>query len=115
MPRTWEELLAIAEVEIKSLLDALPPELRKAIEHLPITCEPQPSCDPVYGLDQDLGLFRGEPLSEDVEIILYLENIWDLAEEDDAAYREEIRTTLLHELGHYLGLDEADLEQRGLL
>ena len=115
MAGTWEELLAIAEVEIKELLVALPPELRKSIEHLPITCEPRPSGDPIYGLDQDLGLFRGEPLSEDVEIILYLENIWDLADEDDAAYREEIRTTLLHELGHYLGLDEADLDERGLL
>ena len=27
---------------------------------------------------------------------------------------EEIRRTLLHELGHYLGLDELDLEGRGL-
>ena len=48
------------------------------------------------------------------QIILFLENIWELAEEDEAVYREEIRTTLLHELGHYLGLDEIDLEERGL-
>jgi len=34
------------------------------------------------------------------------------AEED--SYREEVRITFLHELGHYLGLDEGDLFQRGL-
>ena len=27
---------------------------------------------------------------------------------------EEVRATLLHELGHYLGLEEIDLEERGL-
>jgi predicted Zn-dependent protease with MMP-like domain len=48
------------------------------------------------------------------QIILFLNNIWDFAEADEEAYREEIRTTLLHELGHYLGLDELDLEDRDL-
>ena len=26
----------------------------------------------------------------------------------------EVRTTLVHEIGHYLGLEEGDLEARGL-
>ena len=33
---------------------------------------------------------------------------------DETTYRQEVRTTLLHELGHYLGLDEDDLDDRGL-
>jgi predicted Zn-dependent protease with MMP-like domain len=48
------------------------------------------------------------------QILLFLENLWDLAEGDEAVYRDEVRTTYLHELGHYLGLDEPDLEERGL-
>lgn len=48
------------------------------------------------------------------QIILFLENLWDFSDGDEAIYREEIRITLLHELGHYLGLDELDLEDRGL-
>jgi len=28
---------------------------------------------------------------------------------DPAAFRQEVRTTLLHEIGHYLGLDARDL------
>ena len=29
-------------------------------------------------------------------------------------YRQEVRTTYLHELGHYLGWDETDMEDHGL-
>ena len=69
-----------------------------------------------------LGLFVGEafPDGEGMsmpippQIILFLENLWDFADGDETIYREEIRITLLHELGHYLGLDELDLEDRGL-
>ena len=39
---------------------------------------------------------------------------WEMAahwlEED-----EEVRITYIHEFGHYLGLDESELESRGLL
>jgi predicted Zn-dependent protease with MMP-like domain len=33
---------------------------------------------------------------------------------DEAELREEIEVTLLHEVGHFLGLDEDDLRERGL-
>ena len=58
----------------------------------------------------------GEGMSMPIppQIILVLENLWDFSDGDEAIYREEIRITLLHELGHYLGLDELDLEDRGL-
>jgi hypothetical protein len=36
------------------------------------------------------------------------------AEHDREEYREEVRTTYLHELGHYLGLDEEALAERDL-
>jgi predicted Zn-dependent protease with MMP-like domain len=47
-------------------------------------------------------------------IILFLDNILEQADGDPAAFRAEVRDTLLHELGHYLGLDEDDLIDRGL-
>ena len=46
--------------------------------------------------------------------ILFLENLWWEACEKETDYRREVRTTFLHELGHYLGLEEIDLEERGL-
>jgi len=41
-----------------------------------------------------------------------LDNIWDEAQDSGRSYREELRRTLLHELGHYLGLEEDDLAVR---
>jgi predicted Zn-dependent protease with MMP-like domain len=75
------------------------------------------------GFEPDiLGLFSGDPygseLSRDLpmppQVFLYLENIWDFAEADIEVYRDEVRTTYLHELGHYFGWDEDDLTARGL-
>lgn len=37
---------------------------------------------------------------------------WDQEHADDEIY-EEIRVTLLHEIGHHFGLDEDDLEELG--
>ena len=45
---------------------------------------------------------------------VYKRQLWDYAGRDRAAFREEVRITLLHELGHYLGLDEDQVAQMGL-
>jgi len=41
-------------------------------------------------------------------------NLWDFAEGDAEAFREEVRLTYLHELGHFLGWDEDQVAARGL-
>ena len=120
----WPKLLNIAQAETRQTLQALPAKLRTQAEPLPVTFEPRPTQDLIEdGVEPDtLGLFVGEPFPESAsgalqlpaQIILYLENIWDAVEANEADYRREIRATLLHELGHYLGLDEIDLEDRGL-
>jgi len=38
---------------------------------------------------------------------------WDQADAEDEIY-EEIRITLLHEIGHHFGLDEGELEDLGM-
>lgn len=35
------------------------------------------------------------------QIILFLQNRWEFAERDENVFRKEIRTTFLHELGHF--------------
>jgi predicted Zn-dependent protease with MMP-like domain len=79
-----------------------------------------PDCRPT-GLSQTRwDLFTGAEFVEEEnvplppQIILFLENVWDFAEGDEVIFREEVRTTFLHELGHYLGLDEDELTERGL-
>jgi len=124
MSSHWSFVLALAEPEVNQTIQSLPSALRAKARQLPITFERRPG----KALQEDgvesntLGLFVGEPFSETgtttaplpAQIVLFLENIWDAVEGDQAGYRKEVRATLLHELGHYLGLDEIDLEERGL-
>lgn len=119
---TFETLTEIAGVEVERVLASLPKPLRERAEKLPVTCERFPNEALVAdGIEPDtLGLFIGPEFAEEEhstmppQIILFLENIWDMAEANESVFREEIRTTYLHELGHYLGLDEDGLIERGL-
>jgi len=120
----FQKLLATAQDEVRLTLDSLPARLQAEARALPVTCEPKPNAMLVAdGVDEDtLGLFVGDEYAHaelgsggmPSQIILFLENIWDMAEGEEEFFRAEVRTTLLHELGHYLGLDERDLEERGL-
>jgi predicted Zn-dependent protease with MMP-like domain len=118
----WEKLCSIALMEVKEMLASLPEALRVRAEKLPVIFERQPNAElQADGIEADtLGLFTGAEFVEEndtpmpPQIILFLENIWDVAETDEKLFRDEVRTTFLHELGHYLGLDEDDLAERGL-
>jgi predicted Zn-dependent protease with MMP-like domain len=118
----WEKLCDIAVSEVGETLAALPEPLRQQAEKLSVVFERQPNAAlQAEGIEADtLGLFTGaEFIAEnDVplppQIILYLQNIWGVVETNEKHFRNEVRTTFLHELGHYLGLDEDDLIERGL-
>ncbi len=123
MPGNWKQLVTLAQDEVDSILRRLPAALRDSARHVTLVCEPLPSAELVAdGIEPDtLGLFQGEAYPDAAEggplpahITLYLENLWQFSGADEEIYREEVGTTFLHELGHYLGLDEDDLEQRGL-
>jgi predicted Zn-dependent protease with MMP-like domain len=118
----WEKLEALALAEVEATLAALPAPLREQAQKLPVTFERRPN----HALQADgiapdtLGLFVGPEFAEEdavpmpPQIILFLENIWEQAEADEEFFRDEVHTTFLHELGHYLGLDEEGLTERGL-
>lgn len=118
----WPHLLEQAQAEVTATLRALPRELRDQARVLPVLYAAGPSAALLAdGWDPDLlGLFVGDPYAHaghspyPVQIHLFLENLWEEAGWDETTYREEVRKTYLHELGHYLGLDENELDQRGL-
>jgi predicted Zn-dependent protease with MMP-like domain len=118
----WRRLCAVASDEVERTLLALPGPLRERARQLPVTLERVPNAGlQADGIEPDtLGLFTGAEFAEEghvpmpSQIILFLENLWDLAGGDKQVFREEVRTTYLHELGHYLGLDEGELTERGL-
>ena len=118
----WNEMQALAQAEVEATVAALPVPLRAHAAPLAVSYEDRPGRALLRaGYDEDLlGLFIGPALAQPDEsplppqIILFLRNLWDFVEGDRESFREEVRTTYLHELGHYLGLDEIDLEERGL-
>jgi predicted Zn-dependent protease with MMP-like domain len=118
----WDKLQSLALAEVKATLAALPAELRAQAQKLPVTFGNRPSrALQADGIEMDtLGLFVGPEFADEgavplpPQIILFLENIWELAEADESIFCEEVHKTFLHEIGHYLGLDEDGLVERGL-
>ena len=112
----------MAVEEIGRTLEELPAPLRERAQRVAVTFEVGPSCElQADGIEPDtLGLFTGAEFVEEGEavmpaqIILFLGNLWELVAGEEKAFREEIRVTFLHELGHYFGLDEGELAERGL-
>jgi len=118
----WEKIHMLALAEVETTIESLPEPLRLQAVRVPVIFEHRPNPElQADGIEVDvLGLFTGAEFVEEYnvpmppQIILFLENIWDVAETNEKHFREEVRTTFLHELGHYLGLDEDELTERGL-
>lgn len=115
-----EEVLGMAEAAVEEL----PAKARKLLKNVPILVADVPSREEVAeGLDPRLlGVFRGTSLPETetlgagpglTQIVLYRKNLQRVAP-DDASLADEVRTTLLHETGHFFGLDEEELASMGL-
>ena len=122
MKPDWNKLQTLALEEIEVTLAELPLPLREQAQKLPVTFERAPNA----GLKSDgiapdtLGIFTGAEFAEEgatvlpSQIILFIGNLWDFSENDENIFCEEIRKTFLHELGHFFGLNENDLTERGL-
>jgi predicted Zn-dependent protease with MMP-like domain len=105
-------------------LGELPDRARALLRDVPVIVADLPAeADVDTGLDpRALGLFSGTAYPDIphvggqpglTQIVLFRRNIARIAQSDDEL-REEIRVTLLHETGHFFGLDEAELEGAGL-
>jgi len=119
----WQRLETIAREEVAGVQRELPNQLRTKAVRLPVRFERDSASSPAArDLGDDLlGLFVGPDIACEEEhgslppqIILFLESLWDFSGGHEEDFREEIRATYLHELGHYLGLDEDEVEERGL-
>ncbi|MFZ5895719.1 MAG: metallopeptidase family protein [Myxococcota bacterium] len=119
--RELEDLIVTAAEETVA---GLPQAFRERLEGVPILVAPRPDEELVReGFDpRALGLFEG-PTSADhdnneasdmpTRIVLFSANL--LAESvDEEQLKAEVATTVLHEVGHYFGLEEEDMERLGL-
>ncbi|HUK65732.1 MAG TPA: metallopeptidase family protein [Anaeromyxobacteraceae bacterium] len=116
------------DAAVEAALAALPAPLRGYLANVAITVEDLPSEDDLVASDPPLspgilGLFRGTPVGEKASpdpwsqfpssIVLYQKNLERFAKDRSELVRE-IGVTLVHEVGHFLGLDEQALWERGL-
>lgn len=103
------------EEHVERALAALPPELRAAVENVEISVEDEHPNDPDI-----FGLYEGVPLPERGDwagalpdrIRIFRKPLME-SFPDPAELEEEIRVTVLHELAHYFGLDEDQLDTLG--
>jgi predicted Zn-dependent protease with MMP-like domain len=127
------------DVLFDSVLDTLPEAVHKLLEECPLILEdrPSPRLRDELGIDDEdeilCGLHTGIPLTErsvdradasDVihvfrEGVVDMAGGWDEGEDEEGPFggeariREEIRITVLHEIGHHFGLDEDELDKLG--
>ncbi len=115
-------------------VEALPARVRALLEEVPVVVLDEPTPDMLADLgltpgaaDEVCGLHTGLALTErsversgDVPTTIHvfrrgivaLAGGWEAPQADENVY-EEIRITLLHEIGHHFGLDEDDLARLG--
>jgi predicted Zn-dependent protease with MMP-like domain len=121
----FSRLTAIARQVVSAAQKRLPAEVRTVAAAVPVCYETVPNDAMLAeGWEPDiLGLFVGHEHGAELrsdetplppQILLFLDNIWDYAEGNEHIYRDEVRLTYLHELGHYLGWDEDEVAARGL-
>ena len=94
------------EEHVRRALDSLPPDLAGKLENIAVVVEEEDLQDP------DLfGLFQEEPYLP-AKVTIFRR---PLVEEfpDPRELEREIRITVLHEVAHYFGIDEARLDELG--
>jgi predicted Zn-dependent protease with MMP-like domain len=103
------------EDHVRAALDSLPPDVADALRNVAVVVEDENADDP------DLfGLYEGVPLPERGDeagalpdrIAIYRRPLEDEFP-DPLELQREIRITVLHEIGHYFGLDEDRLAELG--
>lgn len=106
---------------VEATLDSLPRQFRSRIRNVAVLVEDIPPNQPSAQPGQQrllLGLFHGVPKTEKSSfdlptgpdhIVLYQKNIEAVCSNEDEVC-EQIRRTVIHELGHYFGMDENQLK-----
>jgi predicted Zn-dependent protease with MMP-like domain len=117
---TREKFLTLVDEALASI----PQRFRDAITNVAIVVEDEPTNEQLADVDVDpgdtlLGLYQGTPLTERQwahgnvlpdKVTLFHRPIEDASDDEDDVV-VAIGETLIHELGHYFGLSEDEIEE----
>jgi predicted Zn-dependent protease with MMP-like domain len=101
------------EEQVSAALNDVPPELAAALENVAIVVEEEDPDEPdVFGWYDGLGPGRDRAGALPDRIVLYRRPLEE-AFSDPVELRRQIRITVLHEIGHFFGLDEDRIRELG--
>lgn len=110
---------------VDAAIAGLPEQFRQKLENVAVIVEDRPSRELRAAMeippeDTLFGLYEGTPLTErGFGAPLHPDRIWIFQEPieqecaSEAEVKEEIQTTIMHEVAHFFGFDDEELEERG--
>ncbi len=100
---------------VKAALDSLPADIASALDNIVLLIEDEHPEDPdLFGLYEGIPLpDRGDMAGELPDRITIFRIPLEEEFADPLELEREIRITVLHEIGHYFGLDEDRLAELG--
>lgn len=103
---------------IERTLAELPPQFRDLLDNVQVIVQGEYEHDPdLYGLYEGIPLPERMGGSEDMRepdrVFVFRRPLVEDFGSDAAELAREIRVTLLHELAHFFGLDDARLDELG--
>lgn len=112
------------EKHVADALQSIPRRFRDAMQNIAIVVEDEPSRELLRSMDIEppdtlLGLYQGTPLTERrwdygnalPDRILIFQGPHERASEDEDDLVVAIAETLIHEIGHYFGMSEEQIEE----
>ncbi len=109
---------------VEAALDDIPPRFREAMKNIAIVVEDEPSPDLLEEMeieppDSLYGLYQGTPLTERgwgygntlPDRVTLFQRVIEEDSEDAEDAIVCIAETLIHEIGHYFGLSEEEIEE----
>lgn len=110
---------------VRAAIDTLPRRFRQHLQNVAIVVEDQPSADVLREMgvprgDTLFGLYQGTPLTERPwdygnalpdRITIFREPIEEECEGDEDEMVTAIGETVIHEVGHFFGLSEEEIEE----
>jgi predicted Zn-dependent protease with MMP-like domain len=103
---------------IQRTLDELPAEFRDLLDNVQVIVDRENDAEPdLYGLYEGIPLTERTSGSEDMrgpdQVFVYRRPLVEDFGHDGRELAHQIRVTLLHELAHYFGIDDARLTELG--
>ncbi|MDR2169761.1 MAG: metallopeptidase family protein [Planctomycetaceae bacterium] len=117
--------------QVERVLNELPEEVKRLLDVIPLHVEDYPSksimrSKKIKYIDDLCGYFSGVPIGEQIHaqpktpttITIFRYGIFSLAFNKDGKFspkelRRQIKITILHELGHYHGINEKEIKKLG--